>query len=123
MWKDYEVLSETQNIPISSAKAIIKLFEEENTIPFIARYRRDKTNNLSAEQLRDIKQEYDRIQLVKLKATKVLQIIEKQGNLDTSLEKSILSAQTIEELEHIVIKQNNLWRCNLLVLFFLVCTI
>lgn len=81
---------------------LIRLFEEGNTIPFIARYRKDITGNLNPDQLRDIKEEYDNICALKLRSQTVLKNIDKTGNLNSLLEKSILSARTVEELEHIV---------------------
>lgn len=100
-WHDYELLVGTQSINDAVAKRLIKLFDEENTIPFIARYRKDQTGNLTAEQLRDIKDEYDNIKLLKTKIRITLNNIKKQGQLDSKLRKIILGVHSVEELEHI----------------------
>lgn len=80
----------------------MKLFEEGNTIPFIARYRRNVTGDLGPEKLREVKEEYDKICDVKVRAQNVLKTIKKSGQLNENLEKAVLSAQTTEELEHLV---------------------
>ncbi|KKM23019.1 hypothetical protein LCGC14_1619490 [marine sediment metagenome] len=58
---DTIITSISTNLNISSQQigATIKLLEEDNSIPFIARYRKDITNNLNEIQLRDIKHEWD----------------------------------------------------------------
>ncbi|KAB0794768.1 hypothetical protein PPYR_00282 [Photinus pyralis] len=98
-WEDYELLVGTQSINENVAKRLTKLFDDENTIPFIARYRKDQTGNLTAEQLRDIKDEYDNIKLLKMKIRTTLNNINKQGQLDSKLRKIILGVQSVEELE------------------------
>ena len=47
-------ISNTSNIKISSIQNVLKLLEEGNTIPFIARYRKEVTGNLNEEQIKEI---------------------------------------------------------------------
>lgn len=49
-WTDVELLSELQNIDLRRSSNIIKLFEDDNTIPFICRYRKDMIGNIEADQ-------------------------------------------------------------------------
>jgi len=49
------------NIAPSIAQNLINLFDNENTIPFIARYRRGLTNNMEAEQLRVVRDAYEEL--------------------------------------------------------------
>ncbi|KAI4460983.1 30s ribosomal protein s1 [Holotrichia oblita] len=100
-WQNYELLSEYQNIDLNVSQNIIKLFDDGCTIPFIARYRKDATDNMSPEILREIKQNYDKINILKSRAQTVLNCIEKSGKLDENIRKSVLCARTIEEVEHI----------------------
>lgn len=101
-WQSYELLSEYQNLDLNVSQNIIKLFDAGCTIPFIARYRKDVTNNMTPEVLREVKENYDKINTLKSRAQTVLNCLEKSGNLDNNLKKCILGAKTIEEVEHIV---------------------
>jgi uncharacterized protein len=77
----------------------IKLIDEGNTIPFIARYRKEATGQMSDEQLRDM---YDRlIYLRNLEKRKeeVIRLIDEQGKLTDELNEEILNAKTMAEVE------------------------
>lgn len=60
-WKDEEVVSSAANVPIDIAQNVISLLEQDCTIPFIVRYRREKTGGLLAEKLRDIQAAYEEV--------------------------------------------------------------
>lgn len=49
-WTDAELLSNLQNIDNQTSSNVIRLFEDDNTIPFICRYRRDMIGNIDADQ-------------------------------------------------------------------------
>ncbi|XP_018326633.1 S1 RNA-binding domain-containing protein 1 isoform X2 [Agrilus planipennis] len=100
-WTDYELLGEFENLNYVIAENIVKLFEEGNTIPFIARYRRNFTGDIAIEKLRDVKETYDKILTLKTKAQTVLKSLEKSGKLNDTLQRSVLAAKTAEELEHV----------------------
>lgn len=102
LWKDYELLTEFQNIDEHVAKNLINLFEEGNTIPFIARYRRNLVNNMNPDDLRDVKEAYDKINLLKEKSKSIIKSLEKTGHLNEIIKTTILSSRSIEEIEHIV---------------------
>ncbi|SHE40331.1 uncharacterized protein SAMN02746089_00235 [Caldanaerobius fijiensis DSM 17918] len=77
----------------------IKLIDEGNTIPFIARYRKEVTGNLSDEVLRDF---YDRLTYLRnLEQRKqdVIRLIDEQGKLTDELKEKILSCVTLQEVE------------------------
>lgn len=77
----------------------VALIDEGNTIPFIARYRKEMTGSLTDEVLRDL---YDRLVYLRnleSKKDQVLGTIEEQGKLTESLKKSILAATTLVEVE------------------------
>lgn len=52
-------MAQEQQIDLSVAQNIINLLDQENTIPFIARYRKELTGGMPPEKLRDVKESYD----------------------------------------------------------------
>ena len=79
----------------------VKLIDDGNTIPFIARYRKEATGSLSDEILRDF---YDRLSYLRNledKKEEILRLIDEQENLTVEIAKSIENAVTLSELEDI----------------------
>ena len=79
----------------------VKLIDDGNTIPFIARYRKEATGSLSDEILRDF---YDRLSYLRNledKKEEILRLIDEQENLTDEIAKSIENAVTLSELEDI----------------------
>ncbi|KAJ8912925.1 hypothetical protein NQ315_017255 [Exocentrus adspersus] len=99
LWTDYELLSEQKSLEINIAKNVIDLFIDGNTIPFIARYRKNQTGNMSAELLREVKDSFDRICQLKAKMRTSINTVNKQGQLNSQLEKAMRSVKSLEELE------------------------
>ncbi|CAG2056405.1 unnamed protein product [Timema podura] len=87
------------NIEEDVSKNIITLLEDENTIPFIARYRQELTGNMDADKLREAKECYEDIVTLKHKAESTLKLISKKGQLTPQLESTISLACTLEELD------------------------
>ena len=100
-WKEHELLSEMQNIELETAKNIIRLFQEENTIPFICRYRRELIGDMSPDELRDVKISYNQILNVHAKAEVVLNHLDKDQKLTDEMKHDILCARTIDEIDHL----------------------
>lgn len=101
VWNDVDWLAEFNNINPWTAKNIINLFDDDNSIPFIARYRRDLTSNMEAEELRNIKESYELLKSIHKKAETVIKTLETRGVLDNNLKRAVLCAKTLDELEHI----------------------
>ena len=76
------------------AEAAVKLIDEGNTIPFIARYRKEATGTLDDEQLRKLYERLVYLRNLEDKKQQVLASIEEQGKLTEELKKQILEAQT-----------------------------
>ncbi|MGK9369404.1 Tex family protein [Melioribacter sp. Ez-97] len=79
----------------------VNLFNEGATVPFIARYRKEKTGGLDETQLRSIEEKYNYYNLLEERKQTVLKSIEEQGKLTPELEEKIRSAtklQTVEDL-------------------------
>lgn len=102
MWKDYEELAKIIKVNEYTAKNIIKLFSEGNTIPFIARYRTGMTGNLNAEKLREAKKILDELNLVKKKLQSVISSLSAFEDLDEVTLNSLLKCKTLDEINYIV---------------------
>ncbi|EFA10546.1 Transcription elongation factor SPT6-like Protein [Tribolium castaneum] len=100
-WSDHELVAEQLGLGLNVAKNVVKLFEDGNTVPFIARYRRDVTNNLDAEQLRAVKDTCEEISALRGKIGSVLKQLDKSGVLNEQLRRSVVNSRSIEELEYI----------------------
>jgi len=95
----YKTIAKELGIRESQVQKTVELLDSENTVPFIARYRKEVTGNLDEEQIRGIE---DRIRLLRvLDARKetVLNSIEKQGKLTPELEQKIMAATKLQEVE------------------------
>ncbi|XP_001648750.2 uncharacterized protein LOC5564408 [Aedes aegypti] len=99
-WDDYELLAEMQNIDRRTARTIIKLFEEENTIPFICRYRKELIGDMTPDDLRDVKLAYNQILSIKSKADTIIKNLEKEEKLTEDIKQDLLCAKSIDELDH-----------------------
>lgn len=100
-WEPYQLLAEIEEITPNLSKTIIQLFEDEHTIPFIARYRKDLICDLTPDKLRDIKISYDLIQVIETKADTIIKNLNKDNLLNDDIEFNIRSAKSIIELDDI----------------------
>ncbi len=89
------------NIPIHKIRQTIILLKNDNTVPFIARYRKEVTGNLDEEQIRSIKSEHERLENLESRRKTIIQSVTELGKLTPSLHNHILSAESITELEDI----------------------
>ncbi|RAP45484.1 MAG: RNA-binding transcriptional accessory protein [Methanosphaera sp. SHI1033] len=87
------------NIKPWQANAAISLINEDNTIPFIARYRKEATGGLDDELLRQLNERLEYLQKLEERKQHILNNIEKQGKLTSDLEKEIENTTTLVELE------------------------
>lgn len=77
----------------------VELLDEGNTIPFIARYRKEVTGTLDEEQLRDVESRLEYLRNLNERKQTVLESIEEQDKLTDELQEAILSAETLQEVE------------------------
>ena len=94
-----EILAEELNIKQTQVENTIKLIDEGNTIPFIARYRKEVTGNLSDEILRNFNERLTYLRNLETRRQEISRIIEEQGKLTDELINSIQEANTLAELE------------------------
>lgn len=94
-----ERLAKELNIGRGQAEAAVRLLDEGNTVPFIARYRKEATGGLTDEQLRNLYERLGYLRNLDEKKEQVLSSIEEQGLLTEDLKKSILAAETLVQVE------------------------
>ena len=94
-------ISNELNIKTEQAKTVLKLLEEGNTIPFIARYRKEATGALDEEQIRKINEVYEyQVNLLKRKED-VIRLIAEKGLLTDEIKNNIMNAKKLVEVEDI----------------------
>ena len=94
-------IAEILTLQNAQVETVLELTAEGTTVPFIARYRKEKTGNLDEDQIRDILKEKTRIEnLYEAKKTALNGIFE-QGKLTDELKENILKAKTLKEVEDI----------------------
>ena len=94
-------LSEELNIKTTQVENTLKLLSDGNTIPFIARYRKEVTNGLDEEQIRKISECYEyEINLLKRKED-VIRLIDEKGMLTDEIKSNIMNAKKLVEVEDI----------------------
>ncbi|MGF7141962.1 uncharacterized protein HNQ56_000372 [Anaerotaenia torta] len=92
-------LKDELGIRLEQAEAAVKLIDEGNTIPFIARYRKEVTGSLDDEQLRNLSERLQYLRNLEEKKAQVLGSIEEQGKLTPELKEQILAAATLVVVE------------------------
>lgn len=96
---DYTTLAKDMKLSVQQITNVVSLIDDGNTVPFITRYRKEKTGNLDEEQIREIHQWIKNQRLIKERADKILRIIESQNQLTPELKKAIQSADSLKRLE------------------------
>lgn len=94
-----EVLAKELSIRKAQAEAAVKLIDEGNTIPFIARYRKEVTGSLNDEVLRNLFERLTYLRNLEEKKSQVLGSIEEQGKLSEELKAKIIEAPTLVAVE------------------------
>ena len=101
MDKIFKKIAEELNIRESQVEATVKLIDEGNTIPFIARYRKEVTGNLSDEILRDLGERLTYLRNLESRKEEIIRLIDEQGKLTDELTIKIASTMILSELEDI----------------------
>lgn len=94
-----EQLAKELDIKLSQVDATVKLIDEGNTIPFIARYRKEVTGSLNDEVLRNLFERLTYLRNLEDRKAAVLSSIEEQGKLTDELKEQILAATTLVVVE------------------------
>ncbi len=96
-----QTIANELNIKEQQVENTVKLIDDGNTIPFIARYRKEVTGNLSDEILRDLGERLNYLRNLESRKEEVSRLIEEQGKLTEELKQDIEKAVTLSELEDI----------------------
>ena len=94
-------IAEELNIKQSQVENTIKLIDEGNTIPFIARYRKEVTGGLSDETLRDLGERLSYLRNLEQRKEEIIKSIDEQGKLTDEILQSVAIAKTLAEVEDI----------------------
>ena len=101
MEKIIKTISEELNIKPKQVEATIKLIDEGNTIPFIARYRKEVTGGLSDEILRNLGERLNYLRNLEQRKEEVIRSIEEQGKLTDEILQAVAIAKTLVEVEDV----------------------
>lgn len=94
-----KIIQQELEVKLSQVEAAVRLIDEGNTIPFIARYRKEATGALNDEQLRKLNERLQYLRSLEEKKQQVLSTIEEQGKLTEELRGEIENASTLVAVE------------------------
>ena len=101
MDKIIKIIAEELNIRPTQVENTIKLIDEGNTIPFIARYRKEVTGGLSDEILRELGERLNYLRNLEQRKEEVIKSIDEQGKLTDEILQAVAIAKTLSEVEDI----------------------
>ncbi len=101
MDKIIKTIAEELNIKASQVENTVKLIDEGNTIPFIARYRKEVTGGLSDEVLRELGERLNYLRNLEQRKEEVIKSIDEQGKLTDEILQAVAIAKTLAEVEDI----------------------
>lgn len=87
------------NVNISNVENVISLLDDGNTVPFIARYRKEMTGSMSDVILRDLSERLTYLRNLNARKDDVIRLIDEQGKLTEELKSSIMKSETLTEVE------------------------
>lgn len=94
-----EKIAENLSILVSQVEKTVELIDDGNTIPFIARYRKEVTGSLDDDQLRILDDQLKSLRNLEDTKVDVIRKIENQGKLTDELEKAIINAETLKRID------------------------
>ena len=94
-------VAKTQGTSIKQVETVLELLTEGNTVPFIARYRKEKTGSLDEEQIRAIQKEYEYGKSLQDRKDDIIRLIDEKGMLTEQLTKDINACDKLVDLEDI----------------------
>ncbi|XP_061600785.1 S1 RNA-binding domain-containing protein 1 [Cololabis saira] len=100
-WDLIQVLSTQTCVEQWVCANIISLLREENTVPFMVRYRKEKINHMDADAVRDVQMVYEDLCGLAKKTQSSIQTLKKDGVLTAELEQSLRSCRSFDELDHV----------------------
>jgi len=95
----FQLIADELGLKPWQVKASVELMEEGNTIPFIARYRKERTGELDEEKLRGVEERYHYLTQLVQRKEEVIRLIDEQGKLTEELKLKIEQATKLQEVE------------------------
>ncbi len=96
-----ETLAKELSLPLRGVEAAVKLLDDGNTVPFIARYRKEATGSLDDTQLRALLDRLTYLRNLEARREEVRALIEGQGALSPEVERALAAAATLTEIDDI----------------------
>src|SRR6056297_328220 len=97
--KFFQQIARELNLNQSQVEKTVNLVDEGNTVPFIARYRKEVTNKLDEDQIRAIIEKIDFLRILEARKETILKTIEEQGKLTPELKHIIQNCTDARKLE------------------------
>ena len=94
-----KVLSEEFKLKPFQVKNTVQLLDEGNTIPFIARYRKEQTGELQDVVIRELSNRLNYLRNLEARKEEVIRLIDEQGKLTEELKEEILAAETLQRVD------------------------
>ena len=98
---DLERIAQRLGLPEAGVIAVVQLLDEDNTVPFITRYRRDQTGGFDELQIRSIEKAVNRARQLGDRKQTILRTIEGQGKLTPELQQQIEAVENPKVLEDV----------------------
>ncbi len=95
----FQIIATDAKVKPTQVDAVIKLLDDGNTVPFIARYRKEATGSLDEVQIKTIEDRYHYIQQLEQRKEEVLRLIDEQGKLTEQLAADIQAATVLQRVE------------------------
>ena len=93
------IIAQELNIRQQQTEAVIRLLDEDATVPFIARYRKEQTGSCDDQVLRELSVRLEYLRGLEKRREEILNAIQEPGNATPELEQQIAQAQTLARLE------------------------
>ncbi len=94
-----QTVADKTKLGTKSITSVIALLEEGNTVPFIARYRKEQTGSLDEVQIKDIQEAWNYAKALSDRKQEVIRLIEEQGKMTTELKADIEKATQLQKVE------------------------
>lgn len=94
-----KIVADELKLPKSSVENTVKLLDEDATVPFIARYRKEVTGSLDEEQIRNVEEKINYLRNLEKRKEEVIRLIDEQGKLTDELKLAIEKSVKLQEIE------------------------
>ena len=95
----FQIIADELNLKVIQVRNTVEMLDSDNTVPFISRYRKEKTGSLDEEQIRNIQERIRYLRTIEARKETILRSIEDQDKLTPELKKKILEIHKLQDLE------------------------